>query len=343
MPLFGNTITGMPPSTESTPAPPKSASAPISPPRARALKTAGARLDLGSVDLQAQGPLATPHEPQTLEEVLNYMHRCHVLFLGEYHVGDGLQRRLRGQGFVQFVEHRRDGAQFAIKVRLPRHACNGSRAMSPGRRVRRREPVPAPAGCGTVQLDSPVTFTTSDWPDALRSRQTQLQTARALQFFDDAGAFEKEMALHSGGKLHGVLLPAVQSSANARGAVRGPFDFVFPAFTITERGESLREWMARSAPDLATAVFVLLHVCRCVQRLHAAGVCHRDLRATNVLWRPSTRTWALVDFAESCPTGVLPGRPVSSPLRATRQPIMQIILLRVDRLHTDYVQVPQHH
>lgn len=286
MPLFANAAIAAPPSTESTAAPPPSAGLPAV--STRALKTAGARLKLGSVDLQDPAGLTSTHEPQTLEEVLNYMHRCNVHFLGEYHVGDGLQRRLRGQGFVQFVERARDGEQFAVKVRTTR--------WRPLRSLAHRLCL-----ClGNSQMCEPARM--------YAAVATNARRARRVQFFDDSTAFKKEMALHSGGKLRDVLLPAVQSSANARGTICGPFDFVFPAFTITERGESLCEWMTRSAPDLATSLFVLLHVCQCLQRLHAVGLCHRDLKATNVLWRPSSRSWALIDFAESCPMGaLLPG------------------------------------
>ena len=61
--------------------------------------------------------------PQTLEEVLDYMHDNHVLFLKRYKVGNDFQRRGGGQGFVQFLERTHDGAQFAAKVWLCFSLC----------------------------------------------------------------------------------------------------------------------------------------------------------------------------------------------------------------------------
>jgi hypothetical protein len=79
-------------------------------------------------------------------------------------------------------------------------------------------------------------------------------------------------------QLRDVLLPIVQAPDSADQFFVGPFGFVYPPFAITERGESLNEWVSRSAPDVPTTVFVLLHVAEKLQQLHEAGWTHRDLK-----------------------------------------------------------------
>lgn len=117
-----------------------------------------------------------------------------------------------------------------------------------------------------------------------------------LQFYNSRDTYDRELAMYDDPKLREVLLPIVQASDNEDQSITGPHNFVFPPFAITERGEGLNEWMSRAAPDVATTVFVLLHVAERLQQLHEAGWCHRDLKPANVLWRPKSNAWALVDF-----------------------------------------------
>ena len=100
-----------------------------------------------------------------------------------------------------------------------------------------------------------------------------------MQFYGDVGTFNRELAMYSNVPLRGNLLPVVQASANEDASVTGPFGYVFPPYAVTERGEGLNEWVSRSAPDLATTIFVLLHVAERLQQLHQAGIAHRDLCA----------------------------------------------------------------
>lgn len=83
---------------------------------------------------------------------------------------------------------------------------------------------------------------------------------------------------------------------NADRQIRSSRDYVFPPFIIVERGESLNEWVHRVAPDFITSLFVLCHVTKRLQMLHQAGICHRDLKPGNILWRPTANAWTLIDF-----------------------------------------------
>ena len=56
-------------------------------------------------------------KPQTLEDVMDYMHDNHIPFLQRYRVGSHFQRRSGGQGLVQFVEREHDDAPYSVKVR----------------------------------------------------------------------------------------------------------------------------------------------------------------------------------------------------------------------------------
>jgi serine/threonine protein kinase len=102
--------------------------------------------------------------------------------------------------------------------------------------------------------------------------------AHSIQFYNERDTYEREVAVFDIEQLQDALLPVVQASDNTNQECTGPFEFVFPPFAITERGEPLTEWVSRSAPDLPTTIFVLLHVAERLQQLHEAGWAHRDLK-----------------------------------------------------------------
>jgi hypothetical protein len=108
---------------------------------------------------------------------------------------------------------------------------------------------------------------------------------------------------------------------NSDGRIRDSAGFVFPPFIIVERGESLNEWVQRVAPDFITSLFVLCHVCKRLKLLHDAGLCHRDLKPGNILWRPAANAWTLIDFGCTEQIGACT-RPCCSraPVAAARAP-----------------------
>ena len=54
---------------------------------------------------------------------MDYLHKHDQKFMKLYRVGSHFQRRVGGQGLVQFVERERDGELFSVKVRLCSSAC----------------------------------------------------------------------------------------------------------------------------------------------------------------------------------------------------------------------------
>lgn len=93
---------------------------------------------------------------------------------------------------------------------------------------------------------------------------------------------------------------------NADGGIQDSTGYVLPPFIVVERGESLNEWVDRVAPDFVTSMFVLCHVTKRLQLLHSAGLCHRDLKPGNILWRPTANAWTLIDFGCAEPIGAPP-------------------------------------
>jgi hypothetical protein len=109
--------------------------------------------------------------------------------------------------------------------------------------------------------------------------------------------------------MHPVILIEDTSSvlASATANLPAPLcNFALPPVIITEKGESLDEFIARSAPDFFTALQVMVHIARKLEQLHAAGWVHRDLKPGNAIWLPSQNSWTLIDFGCAARTGVPP-------------------------------------
>ena len=90
--------------------------------------------------------------------------------------------------------------------------------------------------------------------------------------------FQRELELYQNAALTAVLPAVLRISSNGDEAASSSRGDTFPPFIIVQRGESLNEWCSRVQPNFATTLFVLLHVAQRLHRLHAAGLCHRDLK-----------------------------------------------------------------
>lgn len=130
--------------------------------------------------------------------------------------------------------------------------------------------------------------------------------------------------------MHVVMSSGVQD--NGDGRIDDGAGYALPPFIVVERGESLDEWVARVAPDFITSMFVLCHVTKRLQLLHSAGLCHRDLKPGNILWRPTANAWTLIDFGCAERAGAPPHALQS--LRASMQGKV-VVCLRMDAAACD--------
>jgi serine/threonine protein kinase len=123
------------------------------------------------------------------------------------------------------------------------------------------------------------------------------QVQFAVKFFlQNELVFEREHSLYSNASLRPILPEALHIVPNKDSQVRSQSGYVFPPFIMVEKGESLNEWASRKSPDFATSLFVLLHIAERLQRLHQSGLCHRDVKPANILWRPLSNSWTLIDY-----------------------------------------------
>lgn len=68
--------------------------------------------------------------------------------------------------------------------------------------------------------------------------------------------------------------------------------------------QSLKEWASRRTLNIASKVYVLLHLVQRLNQLHELGYCHRNIKPENFLWRRRTRTWTLSSFTACAKIGM---------------------------------------
>jgi serine/threonine protein kinase len=92
------------------------------------------------------------------------------------------------------------------------------------------------------------------------------------------------------------------ASDNADGAIRSRAGFPFPPFIIMERGITLAKWL--QSPRDSLAILSMFKECaELLEKLHAAGQAHRDLKPDNILLMLQTQAWRLIDFGIAAPIG----------------------------------------
>jgi hypothetical protein len=128
----------------------------------------------------------------------------------------------------------------------------------------------------------------------------------AIKFFTHREAFEQEYMLYSNPVLRSMMPAVTQIEANADNRIRSPSGWPLPPCIVIERGESLDKWAERIKPDFTTILQVLSHVANRLEKLHASGLVHRDLKPGNVLWRPQHLEWTLIDFGCAAEIGASP-------------------------------------
>eukprot|EP00892_Ulva_mutabilis_P010845 jgi/Ulvmu1/8132/UM040_0028.1 len=138
---------------------------------------------------------------------------------------------------------------------------------------------------------------------AFAQHQNAASRLFALKFFCSNDAFEIEKQASMLPELR-ALMPPVELVEQrpeelAAATARMPWPLSarpLPPVIVTEKGESLDDFVRRSAPDFFTSLQVMVHIAEKLQQLHAAGWTHRDLKPGNAIWLPSKNSWTLIDF-----------------------------------------------
>eukprot|EP00892_Ulva_mutabilis_P010844 jgi/Ulvmu1/8131/UM040_0027.1 len=138
---------------------------------------------------------------------------------------------------------------------------------------------------------------------AFAQHQNAASRLFALKFFCSDVAFEVEKQASMLPELRALMPPVevVEQRPEELAAVtaRMPWPLCarpLPPVIATEKGESLDDFVRRSAPDYFTSLQVMVHIAEKLQQLHAAGWAHRDLKPSNAIWLPSKNSWTLIDF-----------------------------------------------
>lgn len=74
--------------------------------------------------------------------------------------------------------------------------------------------------------------------------------------------------------------------------------------------QALDEWAAQACPDFSMTVSVLVQLAGHLEHLHAAGLCHCDLKPANVLWRPRSNCCLLGIGSAACIGAFMPSVPL---------------------------------
>ena len=217
-----------------------------------------------------------------LTDALQRMHVSNSIFAHQYHVCGGPTRKYGTVSAEHDLERIRDGAQFTVKVL---------------------------SACSKLFWWMYLLYLTAACSRRANTPQSGWTIHRcwkagcAVQFYPDQSALDSDLLLHQDAQLRSVLLPVALATSSEGMRKCGPNAFKFPPFSITEAGQSLMEWQSSSTQDLATSMFVLLHIIECVQQMHRAGWVHGSIAPSAFVWRPQTTMWAVTGFNRTARTG----------------------------------------
>ena len=68
------------------------------------------------------------------------------------------------------------------------------------------------------------------------------------------------------------------------------------ALILEDFGADLARWIAERRFSIGEALDVAIEVARSLARIHAAGMVHKDINPSNIVYDPVTRTAKLIDF-----------------------------------------------
>jgi serine/threonine protein kinase len=123
----------------------------------------------------------------------------------------------------------------------------------------------------------------------------------AIKFFVNRQNFEVEQGLYENPSLHVFLAPT--DDVNSNDLEPHVLGHALPPMIVTERGESLDEWVLRCTPDFYMCIPIIGHLVARVKKIHSAGLVHRDLKPGNVMWLPSVNGFTVIDFGSAARSG----------------------------------------
>jgi serine/threonine protein kinase len=158
-----------------------------------------------------------------------------------------------------------------------------------------------------------------------------VQDEVAIKLFTNTTGFAAEQAVYSHSSLADVVGKPPLFVSNTDRIACTSYGFVFPPFTVMERGQPLSERISDFSADCVTSMQVALtprllqpvgwagtrkhdktpvqvlgQALNAVKALHEAGFAHRNIKPSNILRRLRQHDWVLFDFASSAPLSALP-------------------------------------
>lgn len=64
-------------------------------------------------------------------------------------------------------------------------------------------------------------------------------------------------------------------------------------------GESLAKWISKSTLTIEDKLLLSIQIAKSLSQIHSAGIIHKDVNPSNIIWNPDTRELKLIDFGIS--------------------------------------------
>jgi serine/threonine protein kinase len=127
-----------------------------------------------------------------------------------------------------------------------------------------------------------------------------------VYFYVDSGAFERVRAVMADPEWREFTVALWDVYPGAAGEALTAHGQPLPPAVVQEDGETLRDWALGANSDPVMLVNTLVQVAEVLERLHAHGFVHRDIRPDSMVWLPGQLAWCLVNFGFSSNHRVLP-------------------------------------
>jgi hypothetical protein len=118
-------------------------------------------------------------------------------------------------------------------------------------------------------------------------------------FYHDSAAFERERTVMAEPEYRELTVALRDAYPAENGEALTANGQCLPPAVVREDGETLRDWALGANSDPVLLVNTLVQVAEVLERLHAAGLVHRDIRPESLVWLPGQLAWCLVNFGFS--------------------------------------------